>query len=331
MENNLERILHPQKVWGWQIAFDLYLAGTGAGAYGVGLLLDWRWDLSLFVEVLGRPLNLGKATLLWGPIFVALSTPFLILDLGVKRRFLYACLNPKTSWVARGFLILSSFIVVGLLVSGASVFFAETFMNSPPFWRFLKAISLLFAIFTSLYTGILLKSVRYVPLWNTPLLPILFVTSALLTGTAGIALAMVGSGVVFPSAKRLALEASKLIPLMWGLVIVEGLILVKHLYRTSQHKGEGMASVRLFLSGRLKVLFWGGIVFLGFFLPIVLLLIHFGSHTNPAWILTLTGTSLLLGGFFLRWGLLASGIKEKHPLEKLLEIRANPNVSKSRP
>jgi polysulfide reductase chain C len=324
----IEKIPQSQKVWGWEIALDLYLAGTGAGAYCVGLLLDWKWNLTLFVDVLGHPLNLGKAALLWGPIFVAMSTPFLIVDLGIKRRFLYACLNPKTSWVARGFLILSTFLILGLLVLGASVFFPETFGNHPVLWRFLKALSLLFAILTTLYTGILLKSVRYVPLWNTFLLPILFVTSAFLTGTAGIVLAMGGSGVVFPSAKGPVHGASRVLPLVWGLIIIEGLLLVKHLHRTSQHRGEGMISVRLLLSGKLKVLFWGGIVFLGFFLPIVLQLIYFGSHTNPPWILTLTGISLLVSGFFLRWGVLASGVKEKHPMEKLLEIRANLNAPK---
>jgi formate-dependent nitrite reductase membrane component NrfD len=154
----------------------------GAGSFIVGTIINWSVDLSNPISLLGFSFDLAKATIFWGPILVAVGSPFLILDLGIKRRFLYACLNPRTSWMARGFLILSAFIVLGLVTFVLYVLSSLGFSEQKVLLRILEILSLLFAFGTALYTGVLLKSVKYVALWNTVLLPILFLVSALSTG-----------------------------------------------------------------------------------------------------------------------------------------------------
>src|SRR5512137_1676669 len=116
----MQKFVKPQRVWRWEIAIYLYLAGMGAGSYIIGMIINWFADPKAPITLFGFHVDIAKPALLWGPLFVALGAPFLILDLGIKRRFLYACLNPKTSWVARGFLILSTFIVLGLFAFGVS-------------------------------------------------------------------------------------------------------------------------------------------------------------------------------------------------------------------
>lgn len=325
----IERLIQPQKVWGWEIAVDLYLAGMGAGAFVVGLILNEYWNFSLPSRLFGLGTDLCAVVLLWGPLLVVISTLFLVLDLGVKRRFLYACLNPKTSWVARGFLILSSFIVLGLIVFFVSAFFPHHSLKGSFLWPYLKGVSLLTAFLTTLYTGILLKSVRYVPLWNTSSIPILFLVSALLSGTAGTILALVGAGLVLPSAQTFLFRASELLPMALGLMLLEGLILGIHLYRSSREEGEGRSSVRLLLVGRQKRLFWGGIVLAGFLMPMLLQVAYF-AYPNSWSVLILLGLSLLTGRFFLRWVLIASAVKERHPLEKLLGAQAKVGFSEGR-
>jgi formate-dependent nitrite reductase membrane component NrfD len=113
------RYLRPQKEWKEIIAIYLYLAGMGAGSFVIGTLINWmgaKLNPSFLpnIDLFGYTLNLSSVPILWGPIMVAISAPFLILDLGIKWRFMYACLNPRTSWVARGFIILSIFIILGL-------------------------------------------------------------------------------------------------------------------------------------------------------------------------------------------------------------------------
>ena len=251
-----------------------------------------------------------------------MGAPFLILDLGRKERFLYACLNPRTSWVARGFIILSIFIIVGLSVFVISILPFQWLRERTTLWLVLETISLIFAFATAIYTGILLKSVKYVPLWNTPLLPILFLVSALSTGSMGIILSTLGYGLFISLGESSYQLINMLMSTEQILILVEGFVLALYLFFTHRTGDQGETSVRLLLSGQLKYLFWGGIVLLGFVFPIVLEYLYSNFPGYPILLLA-TGLFLLFGGFFLRLGVLASGIKEQLPMHKLIEIQYN--------
>ncbi len=174
--NQIENIKHlkPQKEWGWQVAVYLFLAGIGAGSLAFGILMDW----------LGYAPHPLRPMLLWGPILVAIGALFLVLKLGIKRRFLNTILNPKTSWLSRGFYILSMCIVVGALILGITLlpFLGVSISDWSSLILVLEIIGFILALATAVYTGILIQSVKYVPFWNTPLLPALFTVSALSTG-----------------------------------------------------------------------------------------------------------------------------------------------------
>jgi polysulfide reductase chain C len=310
------RYLRPQKEWKEIIAVYLYLAGMGAGSYIIGTLINWLMNPSRIVAIWGVTLDSAKAVLLWGPILVAIGAPFLILDLGIKKRFLYAALNPRTSWVARGFLILSIFIVFGLVLMAKSVLPFEWLYSKSYFWYLPESIALIFAFSTALYTGILLKATKSIPLWNTYLLPLLFLVSALSTGSMGIILSTLGTGLFSPGAGALKI-------LMGGeqiLVVIEGVVLFLYLSRRYRASEQGKDSVRLLLFGERKLIFWGGIVFLGFIFPVVLESISSLSHGNPVFIFA-AGVVLLCGGFFLRLGVLSAGIREQIPMHRLMEIQ----------
>ena len=312
------------RLWRWEVAVYLYLAGMGAGSFIVGMAIHWFINPTVPITLFGFKVDIAKPALLWGPLFVAVGAPFLILDLGIKRRFLYACLNPKTSWVARGFLILSTFIVFGLIVLGTSLLYPQWLADRPALWLAFEILSVIFAFGTALYTGVLLKSVRYVPVWNTPLLPVLFLASALSTGSMGIILAMMGSGLLFSRAEPFIHVALGIVPVEQILIVIEGLILGLYLYSRYRASDHGESSVRLLLSGKLKPLFWGGIVFIGFVFPILLKYLYSYCPEYPQ-LLFITGIFLLCGGFFLRLGVLASGVKE-FPMHRLVEIHANIRV-----
>jgi len=308
--------LRPQKEWKEIIAIYLYLAGMGAGSYIIGALINWFINPSKVIPIWGLPIDTAKVALLWGPILVAIGAPFLILDLGIKRRFLYAALNPRTSWVARGFLILSIFIVFGLVVMAKSVLPFEWLRPGSPVWYLLEMIAFIFAFGTALYTGILLKATKSIPLWNTYLLPLLFLVSALSTGSMAIILSTLGPGLF-------SLDAAALKILMGGeqiLVVIEGVVLFLYLSRSYRASEQGKDSVRLLLFGEKKLLFWGGIVLLGFIFPVVLETISSLSHGNPVLIFA-AGVVLLCGGFFLRLGVLSAGIREQIPMHRLMEIQ----------
>ena len=317
------KLIRPQREWRWEIAVYLYLAGMGAGAYIIGSFLIWlgvSLTPSRSLVPFGVPLNLTYAALLWGPILVAIGAPFLILDLGKKHKFFTACLNPRTSWVARGFLILSAFIVLGLIVLAVSVLSPERSGSRNVLWFILEMISVIFAFATALYTGVLLKSMKYTPIWNTPLLPTLFLASALSTGSMVVVLSVMSYGLF-------ASSGHSLLPLIHGVIrveqifiLIEGFILAIYLWAVYRKGSQGKSSVHLLLFGDLKWLFWGGIVSLGFFFPMILESLYSQLPGYPM-LLVLTGLFLLCGGFFLRSGVIAAGIKEQFPMHRFVEAK----------
>lgn len=312
------RFLKPQKEWKEIIAIYLYLAGMGAGSFVIGTLFNWFVNPTRSVFIWDLPFDLAKAALLWGPILVAIGAPFLILDLGIKKRFLYACLNPRTSWVARGFIILSVFIVIGLVLMAKSVLPFAWFRPESILWTILEVIALAFAFGTAIYTGILLKATRSIPLWNTYFLPLLFLVSALSTGSMAIILSILGAGLLSHDAVALKI-------LIGGeqiLVVIEGIIFYLYLSRSYRTSEQGKDSVRLLLFGDMKIIFWGGIVSLGFIFPVILENIASFFPGNVAFILA-AGILLLCGGFFLRLAILHAGIKEQIPMHRLMEIRCH--------
>jgi polysulfide reductase chain C len=317
------RHLRPQKEWKEIIAIYLYLAGMGAGSFVIGTLISWmgvKLDPPFLspLHLFGYTLNLSRVPIFWGPIMVAIGAPFLILDLGIKWRFMYACLNPRTSWVARGFIILSVFIVFGLVLLAKSILPFEWLHAGSPLWRILEAIALLFAFATALYTGILLKATKSVPLWNTHLLPILFLVSALSTGSMSIILSTLGTGVFSHDAGALKV----LMGAEQVLVVIEGIVLYLFLSRRYRAAEQGKDSVRLLLFGEMKMIFWGGVVLLGFIFPVVLENIAAFFPGNFVLIFA-AGIFLLCGGFFLRVGILHAGIKDQIPMHRLMEIQYN--------
>jgi polysulfide reductase chain C len=315
------RHLRPQEEWKAIIAIYLYLAGMGAGSFIIGTLIHWLGvtlnpSFVAFINILGYRLDLTRVPIFWGPIMVSIGAPFLILDLGIKRRFMYACLNPRTSWVARGFLILSAFIVFGLVLLVKSLLPFEWLYPESALWHIPEAFAVVLALGTAIYTGILLKATKSIPLWNTYLLPLLFLVSALSTGSMAIILSTLGTGFF-------SHDAGALRVLMGGeqiLVVIEGIVLYLYLYRRYRATEQGKDSVRLLLFGEKKLVFWGGIVLLGFIFPVILENIASFFHGNMA-LIFVSGLILLCGGFFLRVGVLSAGIKGQIPTQRLIEIQ----------
>ena len=317
------RYLRPQKEWKEIIAIYLYLAGMGAGSFVIGTLINWmgvKWNPAFHpsFDLFGYPLNFSSLPILWGPIMVAIGAPFLILDLGIKWRFMYACLNPRTSWVARGFIILSIFILLGLVLLAKSVLPFGWLRPESTLWRIPEIIAFAFALGTALYTGILLKATKSVPLWKTSLLPLLFLVSALSTGSMAIILFTLGTGFFLHDAQALQV----LTHAVQVLVVIEGIVLYLYLSGRCRASEQGKDSVRLLLYGEKKFIFWGVDVLVGLVLPFVLVSIAVFSHGN-VWLIFFSGLTLLCGGFFLRVGVLHAGIKDQIPMHRLMEIQYN--------
>jgi formate-dependent nitrite reductase membrane component NrfD len=296
----------PQEHWGWPISLDIWLAGMGAGSFVIGIMLDW----------LGYTAYPSNAVFLWGPFLVALAAPFLILDLGIKQRALNTCLNPRTSWLSRGFLIVSAFIIVGMATLGMSVLPVFEIRVGVDAFRIVEGAGFILALATAFYTGMLLKSTKYISLWSSWLLPALFFTASLCTGSMIVIMSALGSDIL--TDHHIGNSASEvLIHVQQVIIPLQALLLSLFLFFRFRNNEQGKRSLRLLLKGKLRFVFWIGIVVSAFILPLVLE----GMYSPGLPFLPFLAGFFLLGGdFCLRLSIVRAGVKERPPLTNIIVI-----------
>ena len=318
------RVDEPQLAWELSIAGYLYLGGLGAGAFVVAIVAGWL-GFGLAPELVapmdGWAWDWSPALVLWGPFVTAAGAALLIFHLG-RNWFLFftAARNPKTSWLARGFLILSGFIAVGCVVALVAVFLPSLPERLSWLWTVLEAVGVVLAVATAVYTGLLLKSMKYIPAWNAPLIPVLFLASALSTGASGV---IVGAAIY----RLLAVDAGSADQLtQWlevvepSVIVAEAALLAVYVQRLTKGQPEARVSARRWLSGSWRYAFWGGIVGLALAVPLALSLVNL--VIGPYAVTVLAAVSVLIGGFVLRLGILGIGIKKTPPLYKFAKWRA---------
>jgi len=283
-----------QDDWSWLIAVYLFLGGIGGGAYTIGAINSF----------LGESLELSTTVGLW-IAFPALliGSLFLIADLGTPSRAALAAMKPKTSWIARGTIIISIFMVLSFLhlVLRQFTSVGETGGGAIVI-RIITVAGVVFAIGTMAYTGILLGASKGIPFWRSAVVPVLFVISAVVTGhfaiMLGVALFGDASATMTP-VRAMALEAA-------GLVILEVLAIVFFLQAAFQQPDPRESAERI-LRKRMFVI---GYFILGLAAPLILMLLVYRSTSEAGGMLAVVviGAVLgLIGGLVLRQSVLICG------------------------
>jgi formate-dependent nitrite reductase membrane component NrfD len=172
------------------------------------------------------------------------------------------------------------------------------------------------SLLVGIYTGVLLGALVARPFWNNPMLPMLFLVSALKTGTASICL--VGCFIKgFGGMSREEIETNKFMVhsidfVLTILSIIAVLLFVFGLYSSPRSSVE---AAKLIMGGEFTLLFWGWVVGLGILFPLALevyeLIPHFIKQValrehNP-WVSMVVTTSVLVGGFLLRYVVVYAG------------------------
>lgn len=198
----------------------------------------------------------------------------------------------KTSWVSRGLIFVSFFLLVGIvhlaLLGGAGV-------NS-----FVLIAADVLAFLTIIYGGFTMNYVNSIPLWNTALLPVLFVISGLWGGAevvSGIALAI---GSIETS---LAVES-------WVRLLLIGFIALIPIYLISVRYTSitGRMSVQQIISNRWAI-FWAGVVLVGMVIPAAAVFTSLagGLEETPAMMYFIAILSGLVGDLSMRYLILRCG------------------------
>ena len=283
-------------VWGIPVAFDLFLAGLGAGALLVAIIAD------LFGG--RRYERIVRTGAVIAPLPVIVGVILLVIDLGRPLRFWEFLFRPGpgllmvnlNSVMSIGVWLLSVFVVLSL-VYVALVFFGWAFTWGKKVRQGVGIIGLVISLLVAVYTGVLLAATAN-PLWNTVLLPAVFSVSALATGIAAIIFVLSFSHIygartkVGPSISELEKINSRVISL--ELLIVALFVLV----------GITSPSMKMILGSAYGLLWWVGIIGLGLVVPLV-----FGvrGKVRKPQASVVVAALVLLGSFFLRYVILIGG------------------------
>jgi formate-dependent nitrite reductase membrane component NrfD len=144
----------PQRLWRWPAVLNFFLGGLGAGLYVVAAFAgpEARWLAAW----------LGPALVLAG--FAAVAT-----EAGRPLRGPRVLVRARTSWMSRE-----------LWLGGAFAALALADLVVPQ--RSTRALAVVAALGLALAQGFIVRRARAIPAWDVPVLPPLFVLSALVSG-----------------------------------------------------------------------------------------------------------------------------------------------------
>ncbi len=316
--------------WGLPVIAYLFLAGLGAGALTI--------SASMFLS--GATASAGGASArsrfrearygaLIAPLPVIVGSLLLIFELGsfqtgdwFKWIKLYQVIN--LSPMSIGTWLLTIFIVISLVyaytfwVRGAAPGDQHDKLRKTVAW-----IGIPVGIGVAVYTGVLLGAMPARPFWNSPMLAILFLLSALSTGIAIImlvrALSRKGEEKSQDSVRSSYLLTSS------DAILIGFELLVVFLFLMFAHLTVGdvryAASVILFGEGSLEMYganlamtFWFWVVVVGLLVPAAIELFYIGSKlayqkefSLPRSVEFIVPIAVLTGGFMLRYVVVIAG------------------------
>ncbi len=252
------------------------------GALGGGLYL-----ISLFV-------NSTRGMLIGWLMVVVIKGGLHMAHLGRPSRFWRLFLKAGTSWLARGLVFVALFAFFGALQLISSHWLAGSG------WEILfKILAGILAVLVAAYSGFVMNYVNGIPLWNSAMLPLLFLVFGLLGGSA--LLMLIGlfgrdpdlfAGLGFTP---LLLSASALLTALF-------------LWSATYMGPAARRSVMDLIRGRLALTLWVGVVLCGVVIPVGVIMFMYVAGYVPVSLLVVTAAGILVGVFSFNYCLLKAGL-----------------------
>jgi polysulfide reductase chain C len=270
----------PQKEWieghGIMLAFAFFLGGISGGLYLASLAFDSM--LGMFIA--------WMAALVMGMVDMAhLSKPL---------RFWRMLLKPRTSWIARGFIFITLFIGCAAIQLALSFWLPGTAVETV-----FKVLAGILAFGVAIYSGFVISFVGGIKLWNSAIVPILFVIAGLTGGLAVLLATSLGDN----TARVIALANMTLV-----LLVVYAVFTAIYLWAITYESAAARDSVMRLLRGSIAPVFWIGIVLLGIIIPVALLLAVVITLNASLPALIIAVACVILGGVALRYAILKAGM-----------------------
>ncbi|NNE97382.1 MAG: polysulfide reductase NrfD [Pyrinomonadaceae bacterium] len=256
-------------LWGWEVSAYVLTKAIAAGAFLIPIIAGF-----FFYQVPDLLKQIGAVIAF---IFLSITGLLLIKDLGRPDRFLYVLLRPQwKSWLSRGAYIIT--IYGGLLTA----WLIASFTGYREVLRFIEPVAVIFALLSAVYTAFLFAQAKGRDFWQSPMLGVHMILHSLMAGLAVFLLA--------------GFWISYNVGLLSVLVFVTVGALAFHLITlaielTTTHTTEDAHKVvEMITKGRFSNAFWFGMIIIGNFIPLVMLLTTSDLNATAA-----TGVLILIG------------------------------------
>jgi formate-dependent nitrite reductase membrane component NrfD len=270
----------PQTDWieghGILIAFALFFGGISGGLYLASLFFD----------------NLLGMFIAW---ILAMATGMSdMAHLSKPLRFWRMLLKPGSSWISRGFILIWLFLGCAAVQLALSYWLPGTAAETV--FQVLAGIT---AFGVAVYSGFVLGYVGAIKLWNSAILPILFVVAGLTGGMAILMLASQGES----NAYITDVANGMLVAL-----VIYAISVASYLWISTYESNVARDSVKLMLKGSVAAVFWIGVVLVGIIIPIVVVApFALAGNVQPVSFI-IASVCVIVGGITLRYSILKAGM-----------------------
>ncbi|MCX6013101.1 MAG: polysulfide reductase NrfD [Chloroflexi bacterium] len=267
----------PQKDWiageGMLIWLAFFAIELGAGMYFVSIFLE----------------NTPAMIVGW-LLTPVIGAGFLFLHLGQKKNIWRAVLSKgfKTSWISRGTIFIGAYALVGLI---HQVLYHYVSIDAAYSVGIVEAV---LCILVMIYGGFVISSISSIPMWHTPLIPILFVVGSF-WGGAEIAFAF---------------DMTKIAPESWIKILlpIYIFILILYIFTVSTGLAAGKYAIKQILRGDLAAIFWIGTILIGVLIPFSIYILTFvGNNELSTPVVFIAVASGLIGDLSMRYCIMRTG------------------------
>ena len=302
--------------WPWPIAVYLFLAGLSAGAMMVALLVKWNYHKKQDDSIWDAMVKAGAIV---APITICVGLALLVLDLGKPLSFYWILIKYNFgSVMSIGVALLLLYTPFAFLF--AIIIFEEEIekygflallrpisrliRSFAPLSKAIETLLFVLAIGVGVYTGFLLSAITKLPLWNTPILPILFLTSGF---SSGIAANILVGLCCFKHLIHVENVKYLLVLDLRAVLFEIPLIAVLFLGLYFEGGASALAAKQALTTGQYALIFWLGVVGLGLLTPIAIALTALKNHAYRVGYIVANSLVVICGVVMLRYYIVYAG------------------------
>ncbi|MBC8359448.1 MAG: polysulfide reductase NrfD [Candidatus Aminicenantes bacterium] len=287
----LYNIFH-QDAFGLNIAIYFYLTGLSAGSFILSTLA-YSFGMDQYKSI-------GKVGVVLATVLLVIAPFFLLIHIGMPHRawhlFVYLNMASPITW--------GSFLLV-LYPINCIIYGYFMFKGHIKLTRIFGLIGIPLAISVHGYTGFILAFGKARALWNTAIMPILFLASAIVSGIALMILVCIIKDRFFSKEKKINQELILNLGKLLAWMIVFDLFLVgSDLIVLAISHSDAQAAAHLILSGKFSILFLLVENLLGKILPFILLAVPGFRRLTTVIIASIL---VIFGIFFMRYIVVVGG------------------------